>query len=609
MISLSSLLMILSVLAAPASENRHVDAVEIFSYDFGPDRDVNYDLWPDQWRREIGPGKPHYVEVQLVDDHQAVEGRCLRVDLNGGGALLTSPTVGVTDKFSYVVDARLKTENLKGSRAQLRIDFCDDSPERNILQSYKSDWYGNTGKWVNLRIGPVSITEPGVRLAQIALIVEEGEEVDLTGKVSLDDIWFARLPRMAVRTNSPFNVYTDPKHVVVTCDLSGILEQDPDIRFELLDASSGRLDDDTVQLDGRLITERLSKASDIINESKERPKGYAGSTHWRPPIKGSGFYRVRVSMQTARGTLKAHVISIAVVPPLDHKSQGEFGWSLAGDDLPISFNNLEKLLPRVAVNWVKLPVWYGESEPERGEQLVEFTEKLAAKDIDVVGVLDKPPADIDFGRELPADITIADLLTGEDPSTWLPSLDEVLTRLSLRVRWWQLGVDDDTSFSDFPQLEAEIEKLRGYMFRFGQDVSLGIGWPWTKFTTSEAHPSWEFQQYSVSPSFTGAEIENYMRLPSRRNLARWILVDPLDRDNYTLEARTRDLVEQMIAAKIHGAEGIFIARPFDDLRGIMTDEGTPGELLLPWRTTSALLSGARYLGQVSSACGERESNL
>ena len=202
--------MILSVLAAPASEDRHVDAVEIFSYDFGAEWDKNYDLWPDHWRRQIGPGRPHYVKVQLEDDAQAVAGRCLRVFLNGGGALLTSPTVGVTDKFSYVVDARLKAENLKGSVARLRIDFCDDSPERNIKQSYLSEWFSNTEGWENIRIGPVSITEPGVRLARVALVVEEGEEVDLDGVVSLDDIWFARLPRMSVSTNSPFNVYSDP---------------------------------------------------------------------------------------------------------------------------------------------------------------------------------------------------------------------------------------------------------------------------------------------------------------------------------------------------------------------------------------------------------------
>ena len=590
------MLMILSVLAAPASEDRHVDAVEIFSYDFSPEWDRNYDLWPDKWRREINSQNPHYVRVELADDPQAAEGRCLRVFVNGGGAILTSPAASVSDKFSYVVDARLKTEKLKGTRARLRLEFCDE--EKNVLEFHESEWYGNTDEWTIIRIDPVNITKPEVRLAQITLVVEKGNEVDLTGIVSLDDIWFARLPRMTVTTNSPFNVYSDPKDVVVTCNLSGILEQDPDIRFELLDASSERLDGDTLQLDGRLITERLSKASDIINESVDRPKGYAGSTRWIPPISESGFYRVRVSMQTSRGTLKDHVISIAVVPPLDHKRYGEFGWSLAGDDIPLSFGDLEELLPRAAVHWVKMPVWYGESEAEHGEHLVEFTERLAAKDVEVVGVLDKPPADIDFGRQIAADLSIADLLTGEDPSTWLPSLDAVLTRLSLRVRWWQLGLDQDTSFSDFPHLEHEIDIKRNQMFRFGQDVKVGIGWPWTKFTTSQERATWDFQQFSAHPSLTGKEIETYMQLPRREGVVRWILVDPLDRNHYSLEARTRDLVEQMIAAKIHGADGIFVSQPFDDRRGIMTNEGTPGELLLPWRTTSALLSGARYLGKI-----------
>ena len=50
---------------------------------------------------------------------------------------------------------------------------------------------------------------------------------------------------------------------------------------------------------------------------------------------------------------------------------------VAGDDIPLSFQQLEELLPKVAVSWIKLPVWYGESETERGEQLVIFSERLA----------------------------------------------------------------------------------------------------------------------------------------------------------------------------------------------------------------------------------------
>jgi len=595
---MSSLLnfLIVAALAVPASENRHADAVAIFSCNFDKQWDVNYDQWPDRWKRDQGADFPSYVDVRLRDDKQATAGRCLAVQLKGGSAQVSSPVASISDKFSYILEARVKASHLKYARAQIRIDFCDENLK--ILESAVSPWFGNMKTWTKIRVGPANIVHPDVRLAKVTLHIARGKYVDLEGEVSLDDVWLARLPRMTVFTNSSFNVYTDPKDILVTCDLSGILEQDPDIRFELLDASSRHLDDDTVQLAGRLITERLSKASDIVDASVQRPAGYAGSTQWRPPIEEYGFYRVRVSMQTARGTLKDHVISIAVVPPLQKSPHGKFGWSLAGDDIPLSFEQLNALLPRVAVSWVKLPVWYGQSEPERGDELIQFTEQLAAKDIEIVGVVDRPPADLDIGKQATEDLTIADLLSTEDPSVWLPSLDAVLTRLSLRVRWWQLGLDYDTSFSDFPHLEREIGKLHDQLFRFGQDVSLGIGWPWSKSAPTDRLATWNFQQLSATPSLTGAEIATYLELPRRPGVARWVLIDPLQRGLYDLETRTRDLVQQMLAAKIHGADGIFVTHPFDDQRGVMTDAGTPGELLLPWRTTASLLSGTHFLGSL-----------
>ncbi len=597
-------LLILTSLAATASadgpdtdlprEGRHVDAVEVYSCDFS--NDINYDRWPDDWQRQQGPEWPKYVQIGLRPDAQAVAGRCLTVALNGGSALVSSPGIGVSDKFSYVIEARLRTTKLKYGRAQVRVDFCDANHQ--VLESLSSPWFQENNDWTKIHIGPVSITHAEVELAKVTLLVERGDHVDLNGKVSLDDVWVARLPRMTVHTNSSFNVYTDPKSVVVTCDLSGILEKDPDIHFELFDASSHKLKNQSIQLEGRLITERVRKASDIVNSGQPKAKGYEGSTEWRPPIQGYGYYRVEISMRTQRGTLEKRSLSLAVVPPIEDKAHGEFGWSLAGDDIPLSFDQLEELLPRVAVNWLKLPVWYGETEPERGEQLILFTERLAAKDIEVIGIIDRPPLDLDLGRRLAANTTIADLLSSEDPSSWLPSLDAVLTRLSLRVRWWQLGVDHDTSFSDFPDLEKEIESLRAQFFRFGQDVKLGLGWPWQKLRATDKKATWDFQQFSATPALTGEEMSTYLSLPKRPGVARWAMIEPLEKKHYDLETRTRDLVEQMLAAKTHGADGIFIATPFDDQRGLMTEKGMPGELLLPWRTTALLLSGAKYLGEI-----------
>ncbi len=606
MISTCYCLLILASMATAASDDRHIDAVEIYACDFSTD--VNYDNWPDGWHRKRGPKWPFYVGVSLEDDEEAIKKRCLSVHLNGGSASISSPAISVSDKFSYVLEAKLKAEQLKHSRAQVRVDFCDDSTERRVLESYSSEWFQNTDGWTKIQLGPHSISDPNVRIAKITLLVERGDHVDLDGKVSLDDVWFARQPRMTVTTNSSYNVYTDERDVIVTCELSGILEKDPDIHFKLLDASDQRIDDKSIQLQGRLITERISKASDIVSTSKPRPSGYAGSTQWHPPIQDFGFYRVEVSMRTKRGTLEQRQISLAVVPPIKEKAHGEFGWSLAGDDNPLSFEQLEELLPRVGVSWIKLPVWYGESEAEKGEQLVVFAERLAAKDVEVVGVIDRPPLDLDLGRRVTDDITIADLLSSEDPSAWLPSLDAVLTRLSLRVRWWQLGVDRDTSFSDFHKLEEEIGKLRSQLFRFGQDVRLGIGWPWHEASSNDVRATWDFQQFSATPALTGEEIATYLNLPARQGVARWAMIEPLARYEYDLETRTRDLVEQILAAKTRGADGIFVAAPFDDRRGLMTDSGAPGDLLLPWRTTASLLSGAEFLGQIRMP-GRSENHL
>ena len=581
--------------AAPVQATRDVDAVEIFSCNFDDRWDVNFDHWPDKWKRETGPGLPRYVKAQVENDPTALAGHCLTIQMNGGGTRIESPTVSVSEFFSYIFEAQLRIVDLKYGRVRLSVEFCDDS--RNVLQTSASKWYTSTDGWIKVRIGPVDPLGSEVRLARIRLEVQEGEQPDLRGKVSLDDIWLARMPRMTVETNSSFNVYTDPRDIVVSCSLSGIIEKDPDIHFELFDASSRKLKDDTIQLDGRLITERLSRASDIVSATANRQAGYAGKTKWVPPIKGYGFYRVRVTMRTAQGMMNRHMISIAVVPPLQKAAQGEFGWSLTNRSIPLSFDQLTELLPLVAIHWVKLPVWYDTSQPKLGDELVAITERLSAKDIEVVGVVDHPPANSEFSQQVSADATVADLLSLA-PSSWMPSLDPVLTRLSMRVRWWQLGDDHDASFSGFPQLEKEISGLRDRLFRFGQDIRLGIGWQWPNGDGLGKPATWDFQQYSATPALTRQELAAYMQIPRRPHVDRWVLVEPLSQARYDQPTRVHDLVGQMLTAKIHGADAIFIADPFNDDHGLLSMKGSPGELLLPWRTTASLLSGSRHLGSL-----------
>ena len=64
----------------------------------------------------------------------------------------------------------------------------------------------------------------------------------------------------------------------------------------------------------------------------------------------------------------------------------------------------------------------------------------------------------------------------------------------------------------------------------------------------------------------------------------------------------------MLAARIHGADAIFAADPFDDDHGLMTASGSPGDLLLPWRTSAHLLAGTQFLGTIQLP-GNSENRL
>jgi hypothetical protein len=588
-------LLILAAVAAPDSRPHHPDAVEVFDCDFSRSWDVNYDNWPDKWQRVFGPGMPRFIQAEVEEDSTAASGHCLKIKVNGGGALVHTPCAGVSDNFSYEVESRLRVTGLKYARAQVRLEFCDEN--KTVLQTAEGPWITSTHGWLDLHIGPINPANPDICLAQVSLIVEPGQRADLNGEVALDGVWMGRLPKMTVTTNSPFNVYTNKDDIEVTCALSGILDSDPVILFELLDASSQQLRKDQMQLEGKLINEHRSRVSDIIKTNERQQSAYAGSTTWRPPIYKDGFYKIRVTMETAEGRVKQDLITVALAPPLNRPAKGEFGWSLAGNEVPLDFEQLSKLLPRVAINWVKMPVWYSPKEVERGEQFITLAERLSAEDIEVVGVVDRPPADSELANVLRPESAIVDILSA-DSASWLPLLDPVMTRLSMKVRWWQLGGDYDASLDSIANLETELLNVREKLFRFGQEVNVGLAWTWNHLSAGPTAASWQFEQYFATPGLTSDELGAYLDAPGRDGVRRWVLVEPLSKKDYDLETRARDLVEQMLQAKIHGADAIFVAKPFDDDRGLMTRRGTPSELLLPWRTTASLLSAAKYLGSI-----------
>ena len=88
------------------------------------------------------------------------------------------------------------------------------------------------------------------------------------------------------------------------------------------------------------------------------------------------------------------------------------------------------------------------------------------------------------------------------------------------------------------------------------------------------------------------------RTPAESEVRRWVTLRPLPREGHAVDARATDLIERMMAAKIHGADAIFASDPFDPRCGLLNPDGTPGELFLVWRTTALALGSGRHVGGV-----------
>lgn len=592
------------------------DSVEVWSCDFT--EDVNYDLWPDRWTRLEDDDHPHYSKIKIVNGAGPDSERALVIFPDGASARATSPLIHVLPKFSYIVTFDLNVRGVEHGKLVVRAELLDASGETLQLEPQEIELESG---WQRVALEAFQPRDPEIDRVLIHFDFVQGDRADLRARIALANVSMSRQPSIRIHTDSEYNVYSNPEDVEVTCSLSGILERNPEIRFQLLDATNrdiGKVG--VLELDGRIISESSAMAKDIVDGFAGHGKGYEGSIKWNPPISDFGFYRVRVQMISSetQTLLKEESVTVAVVPEqLESGGDGEFGWSLPDGDSPLSFETLTKLLPLVGVNVVKVPVWYPVDDEERGGEIIRFAELLAARDIGVVGVLEDPTDRIKnpLWEGVPSPV---EGLLAREPSEWIPLIDHVIAKLSLRIRWWQLGRDGDTSFVGYERLVESIFQIRNNMFRFGQDIRIGIGWRWDHMRDWGRQLSWDFEQMSGRESTDAIALDTELTAATPTTAQRWVLVEPpatpadatteLERH----QGRVRDFVEQIIVAKVHGVDGVFVPNPFSGMAdpaeerfGVMNEDGTPGELLLPWRTCSRLLGGAKYLGSITLPYGSK----
>lgn len=599
------LLPLLIVAIAPDApiEARYPETAAVFQCNFDESWDKNFDEWPDPWTRRKGPGFPHYVSVKIKKEPWPQGSHCLRIELNGKGAVAYSPPIKVDPLFGYVLEAYVKTEGLAHDRAYLSVTLLDG--KRSRLETFYSQKVRQTQGWEKIRLGPISPGSNDARLAVIGLHLQPGAPTegwsreDLDGAASFGDVWLGRLPRLALETTGHFNLFEPGEEVEVNCVASGFvdLEKTPPVTLELEDVLGREL----ARIERSPDTQPAQTAPEASpSDVPAEPAVLIGRTTWKPPISGPGFYRVRATMKGHRRLVLRQDLSLAVFDSPQTPRGGEFGWTLPHGDRPLPLPQLNRLIAQAGINWVKYPLWHDRPPAdELIEGLITFGERLGEHGIELVGLLSAPPPSQPTGEVQSVSRPAAEVFA-TDPKVWYPPLEPVMTRLATRVRWWQLGDDHDTSFVDQPNLSGKIAQVKAELDRIGRDVNLGMGWGWLNEPPQAAGgaPPWRFLALSADPPMTHIELATYLDATKGSKLQRWMVVEPLPKESYAVEVRAADLVRRMTAAKIHGAEAVFCPQPFSTQRGLLQDDGTPGELLFTWRTVARTLGGAKYIGSI-----------
>ena len=166
---------LLTTLPLAAAENAAPIGDEIFACNFDNQppgagaaartTDRDYDGWPDGWTRERSLKLPEFVQIAIVGEGQTIASaaaqsapaetnRVLRIELDGGGAALSSPAAPISPQFSLLLSLRMRATGLKHDRAWAMLSLLD--AEGRELQTLASPPVAATGEWQRVEIGPIT---------------------------------------------------------------------------------------------------------------------------------------------------------------------------------------------------------------------------------------------------------------------------------------------------------------------------------------------------------------------------------------------------------------------------------------------------------------------
>ena len=616
---------------------------------FGREDDQNYDQWPDDWKRMRSRQYPSYLKIAIRSDpsplasaaqqfdrrllpwwswlrrtltgppawvgwyphggslplralatkmpslppifRDRVENDFLQVDLNGGAALIQSPPISIDRMYSYMLDLRIATEDLQHHQAWAELVFVDADDQE--LTGAATTPLGETRSWTSLAT-EMQATPPEATHAVVKLRLEAGPQGgDLFGKVKFDDVRVRKFPQLIVGLDQERGIYRQGQSIEITARAMGLNFPDATARFTIRN------------VDGAIVWQQDANLGNDPRQQSDTAFG-GQATLTLDPLP-PGYYELYAGLLETKQTL-GHFTPLAVFSDLPDQL-GVFGWTLPAEPKATRRRTLPGWLRACRVGWVKYPCWIDSRDIAASDDLGWLMNRLQESNIQVVGLLDQPPAGL--AAEIDARRPVTAVSVFRDPEVYRPLLEPIMARLTVKIRRWQLGREGDASFLTRGSLRETIQQINQELQGYSEPLLLTINWPWLEPTPAPDQRSWAATYRSDPTPLTADELETYLGAVTRQESAAdhdhatWVMLDPLPSSQYDLATRIKDLVIRMATIQGHRVQAAFVSDPYADQTGLLTEQGMPKPMLLPWRTTSATIGTLRRIGSLQLPGGSR----
>jgi hypothetical protein len=566
-------------------------------------------LWTKFESGKLSPeSNPELPPQQLTKFMDMIVDRCLELQMDGGSAEVIGPIVQLDPRYSYGLEASVQCSQLNGHQAWVELELLDDNSKP--ISSSTTEVLTGTNNWKRVQCVSSLDDQHEFRAARVRLIVKRNESREFRGVVRFDNIRINRVPRLELHSNLKLNIANPGQECEITCTAIGINNKDenPSVRFQLLNELGEVVDQKSVPL--LPVNEPRKQPPNSAGDGQRYVSTKSGSRRpaeaenanrqamWKLKLNTPGHFVAKVFLGRHTSRIRDKELPLAVVESTSLESQGPFGWSLPPGLDSDQLRNIPQLARTFGASNIKIPIWLDVNEDAAAiDQIAWLIERLQSQQVQCVGVIDQPPPSqrkqFNDNDDLLPIVTIF-----QNKAIWEPLLDPILSRMTMKLSWFQLGNDSDHSFLANEKLLQTLTEIHSSVQTYSQELHLAIAWPWLDGLPQGQAMAWEATQLSIQPDLRSEELPSYLASKAHEGTTKWLTLDFLSASKYSLLDRVRDLTERIVMMKKLAITSAYVTKPMDPDVGLFNSNFEPQAISVPWRTLVEHVGPANYVGKI-----------